>query len=449
MVFLVMGILVLMDHVRKPESWQWMGFEEPVVPRAEKSIDTRINTSEIGDAANSDPQIAVGPSQLDLQLAGQNRDVESASKMEKDSLAATNSKWELSEFTETAEQDFWQKAYAKLSRNDKDAIFLALRSTRRKETLPMNQQLSLHVAIEKIDRRRQAYYAKVMSWLETLTSVEDKLEKTRWLKVLSDMRKIWDEGFRSDLLRIAKAKTVDETIGIDEPLGDLMQRRLDAIALTYVRDNSLNSKNGDMQTWFRWFDQLSETNQQELAKTSTGYVNHVQLFEQPNFYRGKVVSIKGTLKGAYTVPAPPNAYGIEKYFVYWIRPDDGSNNPIAVYALSQPTGMAPVRPSDVQNEKWDERNEAVEVHGRFVKKWVYVSADSSRLCPLVITNNIIWNRPPEKAETELPDTISIVTTLGIVSLIAIAIAGLASWSANQRIAKNRESLPSKLDGDFK
>lgn len=205
----------------------------------------------------------------------------------------------------------------------------------------------------------------------------------------------------------------------------------------------MTSKQSDMQAWFSIIDQLKRTPDSGLNSASIGSVSYVQLFEQPDLYRGKVVTIVGEIRGAYWVDAPANDFEVERYYVFWIRPEDGSNNPIAVYALSPPPGFPTVnkKSSDSDKEAW---KEPALVHGIFFKKWVYLSQDGSRVCPLLLAKTVEWKPIQEKEETSsLPGIPAIFAMLIAIGLVAISIAAFAYHLSSRELPGSR--LTKKAD----
>ena len=68
-------------------------------------------------------------------------------------------------------------------------------------------------------------------------------------------------------------------------------------------------------------------------------VSFVQLFSQPDAYRGRLVQVRGTARLGYHVASREQRFGIDGYDVVWLRPADGSNSPMAVYVRTLPAGF--------------------------------------------------------------------------------------------------------------
>ena len=65
-------------------------------------------------------------------------------------------------------------------------------------------------------------------------------------------------------------------------------------------------------------------------------VEYVQLVDQPNVYRGKLVTVRGTARQITQEKPAANDLGIESYYRVVVQPADGANWPIIVYCLELP-----------------------------------------------------------------------------------------------------------------
>ncbi|NIP86075.1 MAG: hypothetical protein GTO03_11110, partial [Planctomycetales bacterium] len=71
---------------------------------------------------------------------------------------------------------------------------------------------------------------------------------------------------------------------------------VDAGALADVKDHSPFIEGP--RAWFNLLEVLQNNSSQLIHQSSTGDVTFVQLFEQPEVYRGQLVTIRGTVKRA-------------------------------------------------------------------------------------------------------------------------------------------------------
>ena len=250
-----------------------------------------------------------------------------------------------------AENDFWDRTYHKLRSSEKTVLFQSLRSTFHREPLAQEYADQWPSTQAIIDIHRQKYYAKIMEQIELLDN-DDQDQKERWTSTMLLMQAFWDKGIVRSIRQHVDTSIVadgkadktttdsensdsersDADVNGSEQIGRLL-KILNWIALENEKDNTLSQKQGDQQAWFGIVDRLLRNDQESIRNLSTGDINYGQLFEQPEFYRGKVVHFSGKVRLAYWLKASDNPLGVERYFVYWVRPEDGSNNPIVIYSL--------------------------------------------------------------------------------------------------------------------
>lgn len=200
-----------------------------------------------------------------------------------------------------------------------------------------------------------------------------------------------------------------------------LQRVLDAIAMDQIRDDTV-WRYDEKNIWFRFLEQLQALPPESLSAESVGKVSFVQLFKQPVEYRGKLVRIRGALRMAYRVPAPPNVLGIKHYTVFWLQPDGPENSPVAIYALGAPAGF-PAIPDRNPAGASLALSERASVTGIFFKRWAYRATDGARLAPLVLANQIDWEWQPPAQELSDSQAISqLALGAGIAAVLSILFA---------------------------
>ena len=467
LVFAVMLVLLMMQKAGQPETWEWMNFKKQPANQTSQghaidygtseheTVDTRISLVE-GDADQPTDVITVADAFANPDANDLNAQPEL--KQAEPNGAEAEAAAEISEANDfvVAERDFWQKMYNRLSSPDKDTLFHLLRATIYRDQL--NDQLSEPWAelSARIDLQRQAYYKKVEQRITALNQESQNArspnpdgQEQRWTETLASMRKFWDQRVNPQLTEMAAGESaLDEKP--DRQKIEAVIELLDiaeSIALSRVEDNAMTSRKSDMQAWFGIFDRLRRATETEIADSSRGGVSYVQLFEQPELYRDQVVTIRGQVRAAWWVEAPTNVHQIERYYVYWIRPDDGSNNPIAVYALEKPAGFPEINKKHIESDQ-EEWKEPVTVHGVFLKKWVYLSRDSSRICPLLLAKTIQWEPVAETAPAkELPGILAILATILVVGLVAVGIAMFAYRLTSKDLPGSRLTKPDVLKFD--
>jgi hypothetical protein len=183
--------------------------------------------------------------------------------------------------------------------------------------------------------------------------------------------------------------------------------------LEAVRDDTV-FRGAEHEAFFHLLETLHRTDQRTLDAASRGPTAFVQLYQQPDEYRGKLVTIRGAARGVFQYAAARNDYGIEKYYQVWIQPNDNPSLPLVIYVLDLPAGF-PIA---------DHMHEEVELTGFFFKRWAYRAQDAIRSAPLLLAKTVNW-KPPPVANTE-PVRLAV---LGGIVLCASLIAGIVVWMA--------------------
>jgi len=161
--------------------------------------------------------------------------------------------------------------------------------------------------------------------------------------------------------------------------------------LREIKDNTFFSapESGETKAWYNLLGVLDRADLDKLETASTGPVRFVQIFRQPNEYRGELVTLKGTLVQALrTSVGTKNDEGITTYYKTLLMPADSPTQLIIVYLLKLPEGFP----------TGEKISETVELTGFFFKRWAYKAKDSVRLAPVVLAREPRWKKKPPPAE---------------------------------------------------
>jgi hypothetical protein len=215
--------------------------------------------------------------------------------------------------------------------------------------------------------------------------------------------------------------------------------------LAEVRDHTV-FRAAESEAWFHLLGVLQEADEAALEKESLGPVGFIQLYEQPDTYRGKLITLHGAARRAFDLQAPPNDYGIEKYYQIWLNPDGGPNSPVVIYALDLPDDF----PSSRVPGSNKPRNiyEPIEVTGFFYKNWAYGTGTQILSAPLLAAKTIDW-KPPVLAERQptRATTSSLFTILGVGAALGLVAAGLVYWSSRHKPAASVGALAARFQAD--
>lgn len=137
-----------------------------------------------------------------------------------------------------------------------------------------------------------------------------------------------------------------------------------------VRDNA-PFRNDEQPAWFATLDAVQQTTPEELSAVSSGAIGYAALTSQPNTYRGRVVTVSGTIQRVEAVTPAENDLGIEQLWRVTVEPAGGEVWPITVYTLAEPRAAA---------EPYD-----ASAVGIFFKNLSYRWAEGVGVTPVVVT----------------------------------------------------------------
>lgn len=161
----------------------------------------------------------------------------------------------------------------------------------------------------------------------------------------------------------------------------------------------------------------------------------VDLFKNPDLYRGKPVTLTGTLRSLAKWPnADVNGFEIDSVYEARIFPEDGQSNPVIVNFLENPARI-PIS---------DDLNRPVRFTGYFFKMYGYRDqADVLRVAPLFLGRQIEEVQIPS---TDLADEWILIVGGGILTLIVAFVV----WSrmSDRRFQKNWQSRQDEPDPDL-
>jgi hypothetical protein len=178
--------------------------------------------------------------------------------------------------------------------------------------------------------------------------------------------------------------------------------------LSEVRDDEV-FRTAESDAWFHLLAILKKTDESDLDRASIGRVGHLQLDQQAESYRGRLVSVGGVVRSARLVAAPANDFEIEEYYQLWLQPDRGSPKLIVLYALQLPDRF----------EIGADLDEPCQATGFFFKRWAYPSREGVTTAPLILARSIDWRRPPAVPRPEAPAGEQVF--LAVVAALALAV----------------------------
>ena len=236
---------------------------------------------------------------------------------------------------------------------------------------------------------------------------------------------------------IYRAVPVDEEsapVEIPAPLpeGQRPKLDLDREKLGIVEDNT-RFRNEEKDAWFHLLDVLRSTPEEKLQQSSLGPVTWLQLFNQPDVYRGEPITLVGHVRRAFRLNAPENDLGFEKYYQLWLQPNDNRDRVVVVYCLNLPKDF----PLGMKV------NEPVVLTGIFFKRWLYKGQADFELAPVVLANSLQWTPQPKMTEQGMPLTVTNLVTIVVVALV-LSVAFVLFWHFRTRRPKQTD-LPEEIE----
>jgi hypothetical protein len=188
---------------------------------------------------------------------------------------------------------------------------------------------------------------------------------------------------------------------------------VDPARLADIEDDTMFQSN-ETAVWYELLGVLATVDDETWRAQQPIQVGFVQLYRQPDVYRGKLISVRGTVYRVSYVKSAESRSEVDGYWQLWLRPE-GTNQVMVVYSLSVPAGFPP-GPS---------MKEDVEVAGLFFKRWAYLAKDGPRSAPLVLAREPIWKPAPQAEQIALPSLGNAIAAVIGVGLLAM---GIAWWA---------------------
>jgi len=208
--------------------------------------------------------------------------------------------------------------------------------------------------------------------------------------------------------------------------------------LSQIRDNTY-FRPDERGAWFALFGRLQKMGHDELTDASLGERSYAQLLQQPDVYRGRLVTIRGTVVRENLQQPIKNSLGIDSYHQLWIQPKGGGRSPLVVYCLELPQEFP----------RGDRLRCAVSVTGFFFKNWSYSWDEGLGLAPVVLASRVGWQKPVPR-----PVRRPVARATLVLAGVGAAIVGLsAAWMAihytrrRPRRASSLVSLPVGTAGE--
>jgi hypothetical protein len=244
------------------------------------------------------------------------------------------------------------------------------------------------------DYTQRSVKLRIFIYLAAIMAVLSVIERSRDPQTWQWMwGRQWEATEKLDnRLREPMHRTANDPAGTFVAVGESAAE--DAGLLTAVQDDTPVFRPAEREAWFHEVERVRDASEQALEQSALHNVAYLQLHKQPADYRGKVVSVKGTVRQAYRTPATENDLGVKEYCVYVLQPVGQPDAVIWVYALDAPPGF-PRLGMDGADPKGKMR-EDVEVTGVFFKRCAprwrpepVAARPSDRVTPFELVGGIV------------------------------------------------------------
>jgi hypothetical protein len=213
--------------------------------------------------------------------------------------------------------------------------------------------------------------------------------------------------------------------------------------LEKVRDDAPfgSAVSAEHRAWLNLLEILHTADEETLSNASTGRATYAQLMKQAGEYRGKLVTVFGTVHRAHRLEVPENDAGVETYYRIWISPDDNPASPLVAYVLELPEGFP--TGMDVRAD--------VRLVGFSFKRWLYLAGDPAtgeetmRIAPLLFARTLHWRKPVPSRPPPSADPITLATIAGVALLVAVVVVVYALRRGAGETVSRQEELPEELE----
>ena len=401
----VILVLALAERARDPASWNWLFGLKNKTGKVEKPINNRIARTE---ATSTEPE-TVFPHQGKEKPSEKPATAESSPAQES---------W----------MGAWKSVWRDLGHDERTLLFRLVEAAEDGKPLGAENSSRAENAIEAVNDLWTNYQSAAYQEYSALPGDE----KTKWLEILRQVNARWLKELKPALklvalggnLSDAERKTVAE-----------FQRDAEQLCLTHVRDDATFLRPDENQIWFHLLHQLQGRSHKELAAKSEGIVGYSAMYNQPEAYRGKLVTIRAQVRWAYRVAAIKNYLGIKEFNVLYLAPEGVPDKPLIVYSLDLPPGFPKLQEQN-HPSGMTALHEDVVVTGYFFKRGAYRGKDANYTAPLILANVFEWT--PAKGEQEtFAKGASIWRETVIISVVVFALGAIAVYLVARSGVGNR------------
>jgi hypothetical protein len=365
MVFLFMFVIILIEQAGDPQLYRW--------------IWTFSETAETDQDDNDRPAPA------DTKPIATLPPPPNADQFLLDPLNWLPSKRSVDRNYQHTQRDFWEVLTETLNSQERQLLNLVLKASRDQTPLSPESITSWPSLAEKLAAGWKRYYEKAYLEVAKFNTDLSDAQKKVWLDVLQRSQDLWDGPLTAGFQAMAKKQELSQQ---QQQALAQVQSTLDQLELEKIRDHTL-FRGSEHIIWFRLFEKLMRASPDHISQASTTRVNFLQLDNQGEQYRGKLVTVSGQIRQGYRIQAPQNILGIKEYSVFTLKPNNGPEQPIIIYCLETPEGF-PALPDNSRIGTKTNLREPASFTGYFFKSKTSKTKDSIFSAPLILARSPDW-----------------------------------------------------------
>ncbi|MBI5758843.1 MAG: hypothetical protein HZA46_10035 [Planctomycetales bacterium] len=198
-----------------------------------------------------------------------------------------------------------------------------------------------------------------------------------------------------------------------------------------VSESRIGIRQDERDAYFTVLAQARDLPLETLEHAARRDLGYVELFNDPESYRGEVIAVAGQLRRLMPVTAEDNSHGFETLYEGWLFTDDSGANPYRIVFSRLPEGLMT-----------GERIRAfVRFSGYFFKRTGYQNkAGDLHAAPLLLGKSPHWEPPVAMEFGSTWTTLLLVVGLVAVLCIVLVVQMRRVTTSDQRFHRQRRQL---------
>lgn len=183
-----------------------------------------------------------------------------------------------------------------------------------------------------------------------------------------------------------------------------------------INEASLFIRQAEGPAYWTVLAKVRDVPQADLEQAALKDLTYTQIFSDPDFYRGRLITLDGELVKLTRLPSRENPAKIETVYEGWMINADSGKNPYVFHCLDKPAGLL----------EGDKLSEKVRITGYFFKRYQYPAKSGlTYAAPLLLAKRIRWFPPVQRKAAADPRWIPYL--LGGIAIVGLSLAGTLSW----------------------